>query len=207
MSEYKDYNFKTEAAPLTLNYLLDPILEMISDRKDRKIIDVGCGSGWLCDALIQKGFDAYGIDASETGIEIAKRRNKDRFFLQDLSKDEPPAELDGIKFDTVISTEVIEHLYAPRTFIDFCKRILQKSGGGEFLLTTPYHGYLKNVFLAVSGKMDTHFNVLRDGGHIKFWSVKTVTQLLEERGFKNVSVKGCGRLPYLWMSMLVKSEI
>ncbi|WP_394353185.1 class I SAM-dependent methyltransferase [Mucilaginibacter humi] len=50
------------------------------------------------------------------------------------------------KFDTVISTEVIEHLYNPEGFINFCKEAI--INGGEIIISTPYHGYLKTLCLA-----------------------------------------------------------
>ena len=74
-------------------------------------------------------------------------------------------------------------------------------------MSTPYHGYLKNLALAITGKMDAHFGPLWDGGHIKFWSRKTLSRLLEEKGFEVTDFAGCGRVPYLWMSMLVKGRI
>jgi hypothetical protein len=37
------------------------------------------------------------------------------------------------------------------------------------IITTPYHGYLKNIALSVSVKFDHHVNPLWDGGHIKFF--------------------------------------
>ncbi len=55
--------------------------------------------------------------------------------------------------------------------------------------------------------MDNHFTVLWDGGHIKFWSRKTITVLLEEFGFKILVFKGSGRIPYLWKSMFIKAKI
>lgn len=207
MSDYKDYGYKTNDYCHIHKYLLNPLLKILSTKKDRKILDIGCGNGWLTNHLIELGYDAYGTDASESGIEIAKKKNNDRFFLQDLSKDELPEALRVIKFDTIISTEVIEHLYSPRTYLDFCKSVLQKSGGGELIISTPYHGYLKNVFLSVSGKMEFHFTVLWDGGHIKFWSRKTLSQLLGEKGFNQMKFTGCGRLPFLWKSMIMSSKI
>ena len=109
-------------------------------------------------------------------------------------------------FDTIISTEVIEHLYDPRKYVTFCKNILSKSETTkEFILSTPYHGYWKNLALSLTGKMDNHFTALWDGGHIKFWSKATITKVLEEQGFTVIDFKGCGRIPYLWKSMLIKA--
>jgi len=73
---------------------------------------------------------------------------------------------------------------------------------GCLIITTPYHGYIKNLVLALSGKMDNHFHVLWDGGHIKFFSVKTLTALLKTEGFTDLHFNFAGRFPYLWKSML-----
>jgi 2-polyprenyl-6-hydroxyphenyl methylase/3-demethylubiquinone-9 3-methyltransferase len=62
-------------------------------------------------------------------------------------------------------------------------------------------GYLKNLALAVSGKMDAHFTALWDHGHIKFWSMKTLRLLLEEVGFTNIRFHRVGRIPPLAKSM------
>ena len=118
-----------------------------------------------------------------------------------------PTELADKKFKTIISTEVIEHLYDPRSFFDFAKNILTTAGGGRLIVTTPYHGYLKNLALAVTGKMDLHHTVLWDGGHIKFFSRSTLTQMLSEQGFGVVGFAGAGRLPWLWKSMIVSATI
>jgi 2-polyprenyl-3-methyl-5-hydroxy-6-metoxy-1,4-benzoquinol methylase len=205
MTTYKDYGYFTENWNHIHKYVLKPLLKILGEKKERKILDLGCGNGWLMNHLIHLGYDAYGTDASQSGIDIAKRKNPGRFFIQDLSKDELPPELRNIRFDTIISTEVIEHLYQPKEYLDFCKKILSQNGGGELILTTPYHGYLKNVVLSLSGKMDKHFTVLWDGGHIKFWSRKTLTGLLAEKGFTQINFTGCGRLPYLWKSMMINS--
>ena len=83
----------------------------------------------------------------------------------------------------------------------FCRR------GGEIIISTPYHGYLKNLALALSGKLDAHFTALWDGGHIKFFSRNTLETLLVESGFEVTDFIGAGRWPYLWKSMLIKARV
>jgi hypothetical protein len=56
--------------------------------------------------------------------------------------------------------------------------------------------------LAISGKLDHHFRALMDGGHIKFFSVKTLTQLLEEENYVDIKFAFAGRVRGLWKSML-----
>jgi predicted HicB family RNase H-like nuclease len=56
---------------------------------------------------------------------------------------------------------------------------------GRFtVISTPYHGYWKNLMLALTGKMDAHFTALWDHGHIKFWSMRTLGELLREGGVR-----------------------
>jgi len=207
MSEYKDYGYSNAERTHAHAYIQNKLLAMLSSTKNKSILDLGCGNGSLARFLLEKGFNVYGTDASEKGITIAKERHPDRFALQDLSSDDLPPILAEIKFDTIISTEVIEHLYDPRKFIEFAKCTLMKDGGGELILSTPYHGYLKYLALAVSGKMDAHLGPLWDGGHIKFWSKSSLTQLLEEHEFTVTGFEGCGRFPYLWKSMLIRARI
>ena len=78
---------------------------------------------------------------------------------------------------------------------------------GRLILSTPYHGYLKNVALAVSGRLDAHHTVLWDGGHIKFFSRRTLEEMLRQGGFKPLEFVGAGRLPYLWKSMVISAEV
>jgi 2-polyprenyl-3-methyl-5-hydroxy-6-metoxy-1,4-benzoquinol methylase len=207
MPDYKDYGYATAEYNHVHGYILPPLLKILSNKSNRTILDIGCGNGWLCNHLIKLGYNAYGIDASHSGIAIAKQNNADRFFVHDVTSNMLPEALKNINFNTVISTEVIEHLYSPRDYLDLCHDILERSGGGELIVTTPYHGYLKNIALSVTGQMDKHFTVLWDGGHIKFWSKKTLTQLLAEKGFTNINFTGCGRVPYLWKSMMVQASI
>lgn len=206
MSEYKDYGWN-EGATHSHGYLYDDLKIMIGSDKTRTILDIGCGNGAMANRLISEGYDVYGTDGSPTGIEVAQKSNRDRFFVQDINSATLPRELQNKKFDLIMSTEVIEHLYNPRGYMEFCKNVLMQNGGGEMIISTPYHGYLKNVVMAVTGKMDSHFTVLWDGGHIKFWSVKTLTKLLNEFGFEVVTFLGSGRFPYLWKSMFIKAKI
>ena len=104
------------------------------------------------------------------------------------------------KFPLVVSLEVVEHLYAPRILAQTMYDILEPSGLG--ILSTPYHGYFKNLALSVTSKWDRHLQPLRDGGHIKFFSIDTLTQLLEEGGFRDISILRAGRIPPLAKSMI-----
>jgi len=165
-----------------------------------RVFDAGCGNGYLAGHLINKGFEVAACDASQQGIDQALKKNPQARF-EVCSVYDDLAERFGRNWDVVVSSEVIEHLYDPRCFVKQAGEMLKP--GGLLLITTPYHGYLKNVALALANKLDAHFTALWDGGHIKFWSYNTLKQLLAEREFSEFKFYGAGRFPYLWKSMVV----
>lgn len=165
-----------------------------------RVLDVGCGKGYWANQLHQLGGKVVGVDASSEGIAHAKAEYPHIPFHQIPVTEDILGAIDQPPFDAVMSVEVVEHVYDPRGFARACFNALKP--GGTAILTTPYHGYLKNLLLAVTGKMDRHFTALWDGGHIKFWSCRTLRQLMEETGFVDIRFDFAGRCPYVWMSMI-----
>jgi 2-polyprenyl-6-hydroxyphenyl methylase/3-demethylubiquinone-9 3-methyltransferase len=47
---------------------------------------------------------------------------------------------------------------------------------------------------------DKHLDALRVGGHVKFWSRRMLSRLLEETGFTDIRFERAGRVPYVWKS-------
>ena len=203
----KDYGYRDLDHSFDHNYILDNLIPMLNIERNRCILDLGCGNGALTAELLSKTYNIYGSDVSPSGVNLAASKYPGRFALQPPSGDDIPSEFEAFPFDTVISTEVIEHVFSPEDFILLCKKTLLKNGGGELILSTPYHGYLKNLAIAVLGKWDSHANPLWEGGHIKLWSKNTLTELLEKNGFTVTDFIGCGRIPYFWKSMLIKARI
>ena len=104
------------------------------------------------------------------------------------------------QYDAVVSVEVVEHLYDPKLFAQRCFEVLKP--GGFALISTPYHGYLKNLAIALAGKWDSHHAPLWDHGHIKFFSRATLSQLFAEQGLTLKTFERLGRVPILAKSML-----
>ena len=200
--EYQDYGFH-HAGPSHMHARFMPHIFALAGKisPQTRVLDVGCGNGFTCGEFLRKGCSVVGIDLSRSGIEIARRNFPQARFEVLAADDNLLGNLDEQPFDIVISTEVVEHLYAPRSYALGCYNALKP--GGRFICTTPYHGYLKNLVLAVAGKWDAHANPLWDGGHIKLWSRKTLSKLLFETGFHNPQFRGAGRLPFLWMTMVM----
>lgn len=195
-----DYEYQHGRPTWDQSLILPHVLAALREiRPDGSVLDLGCGNGALLAEIRQYGsWSLRGVEISSSGVEFARRQGLDVTLLEPGSKLEkhlPPE-----SFDLVISVEVIEHVFDPRTFLGGVLSILRP--GGLLLLTTPYHGYLKNLCIALAGRCDSHYDPLWDGGHIKFWSRRTLTAALVETGFTCIRFAGAGRAPYLWKSMV-----
>jgi 2-polyprenyl-6-hydroxyphenyl methylase/3-demethylubiquinone-9 3-methyltransferase len=201
-SHYHDYaNPDPPHQPLYLKLVLG---HLSAPRGIKNVLDAGCGDGNFAESLAQAGYSVFGIDLSEGGIARATERKAPQALFRVGSVYDDFRELfsECREFDAVVSIEVIEHLHKPRAFIRRAYEGLRT--GGLLIITTPYWGYLKNVVLAVSGRMDRALTALWDGGHIKHWSYRTLRTLVEERAFEFVAFRGAGRrIPFLWNGMLM----
>jgi 2-polyprenyl-3-methyl-5-hydroxy-6-metoxy-1,4-benzoquinol methylase len=200
------YEYFAANPEVSHGYLYGPVSRLLAEFPEKTlVVDMGCGNGTFISLFRDRGWELYGSDFSPTAIEIAKQHFPGiGFSLADAQSLSGELTSKLGTFDVVISTEVIEHVYNPRGFLQTCNSLLKP--GGTLVLTTPYHGYLKNLMLAVTGKLDGHFTVLWDHGHIKFWSVKTISAVLKEMGFGEIEITGGGRIPYLWKSMVVRAK-
>jgi 2-polyprenyl-3-methyl-5-hydroxy-6-metoxy-1,4-benzoquinol methylase len=172
----------------------------------RTICDLGCGNGYLADRLGKRGFDVTGIDGSQPYVDTANRlyaspsvRFERAFFAAALAE-----RYRDHRFDLVVSSDVIEHLYRPDDLLETAFAVLKPRG--TVIIGTPYYGYLKNLAISALGKWDLHHGVHWDGGHIKLFSVETLRLALERNGFSNCRFVYYGRLPYLWKNMICVAE-
>ena len=152
--------------------------------------------------LTQLGYRVTGVDCSAKAIDVARSTNRDLDLHVGSAYDDLAVRYG--RYPVVVSLEVIEHCYYPYRFARTFRSLLAEAGVG--IISTPYHGYWKNLALAVTGRLDSHFTALWEGGHIKFWSVRTLTQLLEETGFRRTRIVRAGRIPPLAKSMIAVIE-
>lgn len=202
---YRDYGFASADASHMHRHFLPCVFQLAGKTgAGVRVLDVGCGNGFTAGQFLARGCGVVGVDLGESGIALA-RESYPRGRFEVLPADSSLlTNLRCEPFDLVLSTEVIEHLYAPRPFAAGCYEALRP--GGRFICSTPYHGYAKNLALALMNKWDAHADPLWDGGHIKLWSRRTLSALLTEAGFVNLQFRGAGRVPGLWMTMVMSGD-
>ncbi|MDB5393732.1 MAG: hypothetical protein JWM91_1238 [Rhodospirillales bacterium] len=195
----KEYVHRSQGLGFHHAYLLPPIVKYLGPPDGRSLFEIGFGNASAAHYFHKAGFRVVGIEPSGDGVAIAKRLYPE---ITRLNEGNVYDNLPGTygTFDVVLSLEVIEHLYSPREFAANAFGLLNT--GGVAIISTPYNGWLKNVALAALGQFDHHHSPLWDHGHIKFWSIATLTQLLTEAGFKDIRFFRVGRVPPLAKSMI-----
>jgi 2-polyprenyl-3-methyl-5-hydroxy-6-metoxy-1,4-benzoquinol methylase len=191
------YAYRSSAHSCAHDYLLPAVERIVARLKPARIFDLGCGNGAVADNL-SRFAPVTGVDVSESGVQIANRHFPHVKIEVGSAYDDLASKYG--RFPLVVSLEVVEHLYDPRRYAKTLFDLLES--GGMAVVSTPYHGYWKNLALALTGNFDAHFTALWDGGHVKFWSIHTLEVLLAEAGFAGIEFMRVGRVPPLAKSMI-----
>ena len=201
----ENYDWDPPKAVRSFEYIAPKILLILNRLGVQRVLDIGSGYGRLCNIMAGAGYQAAGVDINLKGIESSQAEYPGIPFYNIGVQDEPELLLENENlFDAVTSTEVVEHLFSPHLLLSFAKAVLREDG--YLIVTTPYHGYIKNLALSVLNKWDSHHDPLWIGGHIKFWSRKTLVNLIRENDFDVIDFSGVGRIPYLWKSMVIVAK-
>jgi cyclopropane fatty-acyl-phospholipid synthase-like methyltransferase len=181
---------------------VEHLREILERRPGSKVVDAGCGSGGLTRRYAGAAGEVIALELSARAVELANAANNldhVQYVEADLQDTWPVA--DGWA-DLVVSSEVIEHLFEFPTYLAELSRVTAR--GGLLYLTTPYHGLIKNLVLAVRG-FDRHF-CSYEGGHIRFFTDAKLRQLAHEYGFTDVKFRHLGRIGPLAMSTVMTAR-
>jgi len=162
---------------LRRRFLLDRV------RPGQRLLDVGCGEGLFAGALLQAGLQVVAVDVADAALRRARERvaGLDARLIP-FTGSWP---LEDASFDVVWSGETIEHVADTAPWLAEIRRVLRP--GGRLLLTTPNHGPLTRLSLALSSRaFERHFDPL--GEHLRFYTRRSLTGLLHGLGFPEAHV-------------------
>jgi len=110
------------------------VLSMLGDVTDKKILDVGAGTGRVSIELTKKGADVTALDVSEKMLDSLKSKVKSlKSKIQVIQGDAESLPFEDNSFDIAVAAFLIVHLKNPQRFFDEVYRVLKDDG--IFLVT------------------------------------------------------------------------
>lgn len=157
----------------------DRLLQLVP-RDAHRILDLGCGDGYLSVMLVELGHQVTALDLSQN--RLAKFADKARRLgIKQVQASATETGLEGASFDAVVSSEVLEHLPEPRPMLDEVHRLL--APGGVLALCVPNEEHIRRITCPHCRK---RFSV---DGHLHAFSAESLSALLREAGFEPVRAR------------------
>ncbi len=173
------------------------MIEQINNKKNKKILEVACGTGWNVKLFQDRGFDYYGLDISDTALAVAILKHPEyRYFNLDITdtfifKDDT--------FDVVYNSAMLEHIGFYKEAINEMVRIaknevyiiffeglsFEKQNSIKFIPYTKKDitGKKKNIF----GRkviLQNHIHNEKKGWYWNHYSRKQIVDLMNKMGYQ-----------------------
>ncbi|HFD05274.1 MAG TPA: class I SAM-dependent methyltransferase [Firmicutes bacterium] len=156
------------------------ILKFAKLTRDKTIIDIGTGPGWLPRLASKYTKNVYSVDLSDRQLKLAEKYiGKANFTFRKGSFYKIPTR--DSSFDVVVASEVLEHLETPKKALKEAHRILKDDG--TLIITVPYKEKIKYVTCMHCYKL-TSVN-----GHLHSFDIRSLRKLLHDSGFYIVRYK------------------
>ncbi len=182
------------------------LIELIPEGA-RRILDVGCGVGKTGQVLREKGFEEiFGVEVDSRAAHQAMPFYKE-VIVGDVDRDILPF-AEGF-FDCILYGDVLEHLIDPWRVLHRHRQMLSEDG--TIICSVPnvrYYGVLRSLIF--KGEWDyTPLGIL-DRTHLRFFTLKTIEDMLRETGFevkRVIKKKRCGKIMRLLNKLLLDGLI
>lgn len=166
---YADYLADRDAIQRNAPRVLSELEQMV---KGRRLLDVGCATGFFLEAARSRGWMVQGLEVSEYASNYARRELK--LQVETASIVSPPAGLS--QFDVVTLWDTIEHLDRPGLALANIRRLLEPRGVLVFS-TGDYDSLLRRL----TGK---RWRLFADPTHNFFFNERVLQRMLERESFE-----------------------
>lgn len=171
------------------------ILDMLETKKG-KLLDIGCGFGWVVAEAENRGFEAMGIDSSKVYTSLGKKTLKVRLLAVSLG-----AFRTTERFDVIILNHVLEHIKDPVKFLQKVRTLLNPEG--EVLIACP------NIRSLMFWLFKERWYGLQPAQHLSQFTPQTISMVVKKSGLviRDVSTRSLyynpprlKKLPFLFLT-------
>jgi SAM-dependent methyltransferase len=151
------------------------------DREASRVVDIGCGCGTNARAFKERIPNAYvlGIETNERAAELA-RGACDSVFCG-TSEEWAAAKPEALPFNGVILADVVEHIADPIAFLRSLV-VVPAVKEATWIISVPNFGLWHNRIRTLLGVQAYAWNGLWDRTHLRFFTRKTILELLDYCG-------------------------
>jgi 2-polyprenyl-3-methyl-5-hydroxy-6-metoxy-1,4-benzoquinol methylase len=177
----KDYPLLPESlkeSDIENNSSLKKMINFIGGNK--KVLDVGCATGYLARLLREKGCSVIGIEINQKAAEIA-RSFCEEVIAVDLERVSLAEILSDRLFDVVVFGDILEHLRDPWRILQETHQVLAPSGYVVASIPNIAHGNIRLSLL--QGNFDYQEVGILDNTHLRFFTRKTLEELFFDTGY------------------------
>ncbi|MBS3159038.1 class I SAM-dependent methyltransferase [Candidatus Woesearchaeota archaeon] len=211
-----DYQ-KTNTKPDKLYSILPTVLSLLGQIKGKTIVDVGCGTGFFTNSIVQRGAThVYGIDISSESLKIARRNSVEtrgtvEYILLDIFEDKLPV-CDSICFPFVLN--LAKSVHDMLRALEICFFALRDGGNIVLVVDLPINNKSHSVLQKQKefGAVKTLLGARKNGTSLqvdlynrkkkvysfqsRFFTSKCIEQCLSRAGFQNI----------LWHSPIISKK-
>jgi SAM-dependent methyltransferase len=153
------------------------VLRLVPDGST--VLDVGCASGYLGEALAARGCEVFGLDRDASAVARVPPCYRDAVVLDLEEADALPWRE---PFDVIVAADVLEHLRDPARALRLLRRSLRDDGIAVLSLPNVAHVSVRVPLLL--GRFRYRTTGILDETHCRLFTVATARELAESCGFR-----------------------
>jgi len=146
---------------------------------NRRVLDVGCSTGFLGEALAVQGCTVTGVELDPQAAAEARTR-LEAVVEADLNVMTLAELFPGRDFDAIVFGDVLEHLMDPDAVLRSAVQLLAPGGAVVICVPNVTHGSLRLALL--QGRWDYRETGLLDRTHVRFFTRESVLRMVADAG-------------------------
>jgi len=154
---------------------------------NRRVLDIGCATGFLGAALAAQGCVVTGVEYEPEAAAKA-RTHLDEVVEADLNVTALADLFPGRDFDAIVFGDVLEHLMDPDAVLRSAAQLLAPGGAVVMSIPNVAHGSVRLALL--QGRWDYRETGLLDRTHLRFFTRASVAQMVADAGLRITDLRG-----------------
>ena len=147
---------------------------------DKRVLDVGCATGYLAEALRANGNRVWGVEFDEQAANKAAE-HLEGIVVGDVESLDLAREFRKGSFDVIVFADVLEHLKDPTTLLRRSKDLL--ASGGYVVMSIPNIAHAAVRLSLLKGRFDYQPLGLLDDTHLRFFTRRSLNEMIDQAGF------------------------